>query len=70
VSERDAARLAERARKQDFTLEDFLEQLQQVKKMGPLEEIMKMVPGMPKAALAQAEPDTDRLRDTRPSCRA
>ncbi len=62
VDERDAVRLAERARKADFTLEDFLEQLQQMKKMGPLEEIMKMLPGMPKAALAEAQPDTERLR--------
>jgi signal recognition particle subunit SRP54 len=62
VSERDAVRLAERARKADFTLEDFLEQLQQMKKMGPLEEIMKMLPGVPKAALAEAQPDGERLR--------
>jgi signal recognition particle subunit SRP54 len=62
VDERDAARLAERARKADFTLEDFLEQLQQMKKLGPLEEIMKMLPGVPKAALAEAQPDTERLR--------
>ncbi len=31
-----------------FTLEDFLEQLQQLKKMGPLSGIMGMLPGMPK----------------------
>ena len=31
-----------------FTLDDFLEQLQQVKKMGPLSGIMGMIPGMPK----------------------
>jgi signal recognition particle subunit SRP54 len=62
VDEHDAARLAERARKADFTLEDFLEQLQQLKKLGPLEEIMKMLPGVPKAALAESQPDTERLR--------
>ena len=62
VDERDAERLAVRARKGDFTLEDFLEQLQQMKKMGPLEEIMKMLPGVPKAALAEAQPDGDRLK--------
>ena len=62
VDERDAARLAERARRSEFTLEDFLEQLQQVKKLGPMEELMKMLPGMPKAALAEAQPDTDRLK--------
>ena len=62
VGEKDAARLAERVRKSEFTLEDFLEQLQQMKKMGPMEELMKMLPGLPKAALAEARPDTDRLK--------
>ncbi|TMQ72454.1 MAG: signal recognition particle protein [Candidatus Eisenbacteria bacterium] len=62
VDARDVARLEARARKADFTLEDFLEQLQQMKKLGPIEEIMKMLPGMPKAALAEAAPDSARLR--------
>jgi len=62
VDARDVARLEARARKADFTLEDFLEQLQQMKKLGPIEEIMKMLPGMPKAALAEAAPDSDRLK--------
>ena len=31
-----------------FTLEDFLEQMQQVKKMGPLQNVLGMMPGMPK----------------------
>jgi signal recognition particle subunit SRP54 len=62
VDEKDAARLADRMRRSEFTLEDFLEQLQQMKKMGPMEELMKMLPGMPKAALAEARPDTDRLK--------
>jgi signal recognition particle subunit SRP54 len=31
-----------------FTLEDFLEQMQQVKKMGPLQNVLGMLPGMPK----------------------
>src|SRR5262245_32497239 len=62
VDEKDAARLAERMRKSEFTLEDFLEQIRQMKKLGPLEEVMKMLPGVPKAALAEAKPDTDRLK--------
>ncbi|HYM81748.1 MAG TPA: signal recognition particle protein [Candidatus Limnocylindria bacterium] len=60
VDEREASRLAERMRRSEFTLEDFLDQLGQLKKMGPLEELMKMLPGMPKAALAQAG-DTSHL---------
>jgi signal recognition particle subunit SRP54 len=62
VDERDAERMAERMRKSDFTLDDFLEQLRQVKKLGPLEDIMKMLPGMPKEALAQGMPDTSHLK--------
>jgi signal recognition particle subunit SRP54 len=41
-----AERLAETLRKSEFTLSDFLEQLQQVRKMGPLEDIVKMIPGV------------------------
>jgi len=56
-----AARFAERMRKSEFDLGDFLEQLQQMKKMGPMEEILKMVPGIPRQALAKAQPDTAKL---------
>jgi len=62
VDERDAARMVERLRKSDFTLDDFLEQLRQVKKLGPLEDVLKMIPGMPKDALAQARPDDGHLK--------
>jgi len=44
VAARGAARLQEGA----FTLEDFLEQMQQIKKMGPLQGILGMMPGLPK----------------------
>ncbi|HZU74338.1 MAG TPA: signal recognition particle protein [Acidimicrobiales bacterium] len=44
VAEKAAAALQEGR----FTLEDFLEQMQQIKKMGPLQGIMSMLPGMPK----------------------
>ncbi|HUH06951.1 MAG TPA: signal recognition particle protein [Egibacteraceae bacterium] len=36
-------------RKAEFTLEDFLEQMQQLKKMGPLQGLLGMIPGMGKA---------------------
>jgi signal recognition particle subunit SRP54 len=62
VDEKEAARLSERLRRSEFTLEDFLEQLRHVRKMGPLEELAKMVPGLPKAALADAKPDNERLK--------
>jgi len=46
VDQKDAARIEEKLRKAQFTLEDFLDQLQQVQKMGPLGQIMGMIPGM------------------------
>jgi signal recognition particle subunit SRP54 len=45
VTEEDAKKLEEKMRKGEFTLEDFLEQLRAMKKLGPLENIMKMLPG-------------------------
>lgn len=45
VSEEDAKKLEEKMRKGEFTLEDFLEQLRAMKKLGSLENIMKMLPG-------------------------
>ena len=45
VSEEDARKLEEKMRKGEFTLEDFLEQLRAMKKLGSLESIMKMMPG-------------------------
>jgi len=41
-----AAELERKVREESFTLDDFREQLVQVKKMGPLEEIVDMIPGM------------------------
>lgn len=38
--------LAERIRKNSFSLSDFREQLSQIKKMGPLKDLLSMIPGM------------------------
>ena len=46
VSVEDAARLEEKIRRDDFTLEDFRDQLRTIRKMGPLEQILGMLPGM------------------------
>jgi signal recognition particle subunit SRP54 len=62
VSVADAERLAARMRKSEFTLEDFLEQMRSVRKMGPLEEVMKMLPGVPKQALEQMGPQKDKVK--------
>jgi signal recognition particle subunit SRP54 len=59
-----AADLERKIRKQQFTLEDFLAQMQQVRKMGPLGNLMKMVPGMGKAMQGMGqvdERDLDRI---------
>jgi len=44
-----AAKLEKKLRKNQFSLEDFYDQLQQLKKMGPLESIIGMIPGVGKA---------------------
>ncbi|HEV2210780.1 MAG TPA: signal recognition particle protein [Verrucomicrobiae bacterium] len=49
----EAMRLEEKMRKGQFTLEDFLDQLRQMKKLGPLESLIKMLPGGAEAAKQQ-----------------
>jgi signal recognition particle subunit SRP54 len=46
VSLEDAEKLEQKIRKDEFTLEDFRDQLRTIKKMGPLEQILGMLPGM------------------------
>lgn len=48
VDEDKAKELEEKFKTQTFTFDDFLEQMTQVKKMGPLEDILKMIPGVNK----------------------
>jgi signal recognition particle subunit SRP54 len=48
--EQKAKRMETKLRKAEFTLEDFLEQLQEVRKMGPLQQVMSMIPGMNRVA--------------------
>ena len=43
---KEAERLQKKMASNEFTLEDMLEQLQQVKKMGPIESLMEMMPGL------------------------
>ena len=57
--EKEAEKLAAKLQKNAFTLDDFLEQMQQVKKMGPLGSIMEMIPGLGGAA-KQAQAAIDR----------
>jgi signal recognition particle subunit SRP54 len=61
----DAKRLEEKLRKGQFTLEDFLDQLRQMKKLGPLENIMGMLPGgaeaLKNADLSKSEKEFKRM---------
>jgi signal recognition particle subunit SRP54 len=56
-----AADLEKKIRKQQFTLEDFLQQMKQVRRMGPLGNMMKMIPGMGKAMRGMGEVDEREL---------
>lgn len=57
VSAEEAAKVEEKLRKNEFTFDDFLVQLQHIKKMGSLKEILGMIPGVNSAALAEANID-------------
>lgn len=46
--EKRARELEKKIRQKEFTLEDFLEQLQQVRAMGPLDQLLSMIPGLGK----------------------
>ncbi|KJS18981.1 MAG: signal recognition particle [Clostridiaceae bacterium BRH_c20a] len=52
-----AQELQQKLLKAEFTLEDFLTQMQQMKNMGPLDQVMDMIPGMNKAKLKGLEFD-------------
>jgi signal recognition particle subunit SRP54 len=58
IDHEDAERLEGKIRANEFTLEDFRDQLKTIRKMGPLEQIMGMLPGMGNLkALAANKPD-------------
>jgi len=59
VDKKKAEKLAQKLKKNAFTLEDFLDQIQQIKKMGSLEQIMGMVPGISKLKQLKDAPQPD-----------
>jgi signal recognition particle subunit SRP54 len=62
IDEEDAARLEEKIRSNEFTLEDFRDQLKTIRRMGPLEHIIGMLPGMGDVkALAENKPDEKQI---------
>jgi signal recognition particle subunit SRP54 len=46
IDQKEAEKMAEKLRKADFNLEDFLAQMQQIKKLGSMQSILGMMPGM------------------------
>jgi signal recognition particle subunit SRP54 len=61
--EKEAARMAEKLRKNSFTLEDMLSQMEQVRKLGPMGQVMEMIPGLGGVAKeAQAAVDRGELK--------
>jgi signal recognition particle subunit SRP54 len=65
VSLDEAQRLEEKLRKGEFTLEDFLEQFRQMRKLGPMENLIKMLPGggeaLKQADLSKSEREMRRM---------
>ena len=59
VDQKNAEKLARKIQKNTFTLEDFLDQIQQIKKMGSLEQIMDMIPGINKLRQLKDAPKPD-----------
>jgi len=59
VDPSDAEALQRKMRKAEFSLDDFLKQMKQVRKMGPLTSIIGMMPGMGKAMRDLGNPDVD-----------
>lgn len=59
--EKQAAKLEQKLRKQQFDLNDFLEQLQQMKKMGSVRQLLGMLPGVNAQALENADIDERKL---------
>jgi signal recognition particle subunit SRP54 len=58
IDQDDAERLEQKIRANEFTLDDFRDQLKTIKKMGPIEQIVGMLPGMGNMkALAENKPD-------------
>ncbi len=59
VDKKKADQLAKKLQRNQFTLEDFLDQIQQIKKMGSLDQILDMVPGINKLKQLKDSPKPD-----------
>ncbi|MDQ2087016.1 signal recognition particle protein [Herbivorax sp. ANBcel31] len=59
--DKKALEMEKKMRTQQFTLDDFLDQMQQIKKMGPLNQILGMVPGLNAKALKNVDFDEKKM---------
>lgn len=57
VSKKDAKDLEEKMRNQTFTLDDFIDQINQIRNMGPLEDLISMIPGVNNKMLKNVDID-------------
>ncbi len=64
IDEKEAEKLAQRLKKNQFTFTDFLTQLNHLKKMGPLENVLKMLPGFDSAQLEGVDLNDNKLQQT------
>lgn len=64
IDEKEAEQTAKKMLKGNFDLEDFLSQLNQIKKLGPLENILKMLPGAKKMGLNNVNVDPKLMKRT------
>lgn len=64
MDEKKAMELEKKIRTQSFTFEDFLDQLQQMKKMGPLSSLLEMIPGMNSSKMKGMQVDDKEMART------
>lgn len=64
IDEKDAEDMVKKMTKGNFNLEDFLNQLKQVKKLGPLENLIKLLPGAKKMGLNNVKVDPKKMAHT------
>ena len=64
IDEKEAEKTAKKMMKGNFDLEDFLNQLNQIKKLGPLENILKLLPGAKKMGLNNVSIDPKVMKRT------
>ena len=65
IDEKEAEKTAKKMMKGNFDLEDFLNQLNQIKKLGPLENLLKLLPGAKKMGLNNVNIDPKILKASR-----